>query len=716
VGEGTQKLRLDQILLREGLVSEDQLKEALMRQKAQGGKVGSQLLYHRYLTEADLVKVLAKQFGCEGVVLASLDVPEMILKFLPAKVAIARKVLPFDYNPETNELKIACEDPTDQDLINELNFVARGKQVKLYVAAEIALRTSIARLYQGKKITLEEMLALEIPNEATDTGRIPVWDPDTGDTGSVRITGKGHILLVTDEEFSGPLLKSLLERDEYQVTITDSADDAIDLIGDTRFHTVFIKDTVSGDYIDLIDRVRKISPGTVVRYYESSSSLILHEDAVSTERELLLQNLELFTSLLSTRSNMEVNHSGTVGEYVDRLCQKLKIPEKERLMIANAGYLHDLAKFYYQTDESQDYRAVINLTIKLLTSLNYSPVAIEMLRSMYINLGGKYRKRLPIEVLGGNILTIVDLFCDNVPLDQRLSLDKFDAIKRKFRDLAGKLFLTEVVEAFIGMIQDDILKVHASDKFGQIMLFGNVQQKLGSVDMRLKNEGYNVICESSPDALVDLYLRSQPDMLVLMLDGPPDSIVEFVDRLARDNINFRNVPTFLLVPNAATSRLTELFERGIEDIIAHDVNIDFLLIKMQKIRAQAEEQARVQRQTIENQSGSRGRLSDMNLIDLLQALGPSRKTAKLTLTDKDRTGELIMFLARGQIHYARCGEKTGPEAVYDAISWSHGHWLVEPVATDELPEPNNELSNESILMEGCRLLDEARRENEQTAQ
>ena len=147
MGPKTKKLRLDEILVREGIVSESQVKEALLRQKAHGGKLGSQLLYHRYIDETGLVRALAKQLNCEGVVLSNLDIPDIIVKFIPARVAIARKVIPFDYDIESNTIKIACEDPTDTLLINELNFVARGKKIKLYVAAELALNTAIARYY-----------------------------------------------------------------------------------------------------------------------------------------------------------------------------------------------------------------------------------------------------------------------------------------------------------------------------------------------------------------------------------------------------------------------------------------------------------------------------------------------------------------------------------------------------------------------------------------
>jgi len=704
MGRKTQKLRLDEILVKEGLISESQIKEALMRQKMHGGKFGSQLLYHRYIDEAGLVKALATQLGCEGVVLAKRDIPKLVIKLIPKKVAVARKVIPFDYDPEKNLLKVACEDPTDRSLINELNFAVRGKEIKLYVGAELALNTAIAKHYMGRDVSLGDNLLLEIPDEATETGKVPIPTPD----GAAQEVGdyRGSVLLVTDEEYSGPLLQSILERDNYLVTMTDSADDAIDMLSEKQFQSVFIKDTVAGDYIDLIDRLRKTSPRTAVRYYESSSALVLNEDAVATAGDLLIKSLDLFTSLLSSKSKLPINHSGRVGQYVDKLCRKVGLPDKERLVITSAGYLHDLAKFYYRTEETQDYRATIMLTVKLLQSLSYSPIVIEMLRAMYKDLGEKFTKRLPIEALGGNILTIVDLFCDNIPLNKRLSLDKFEAIKKKLRDLTGKLFLGEVVEAFIIMIQEEILQLQATGRTSQIMIFAGNIDALYSLDLRLKNEGFRTVSELSPDSFVDLFRRSQPDMMVLMLPGKASDVTTRVNELAKRGVDFRKAPTFLLVDGSVTSELTSLFEREIEDIIDLDGNLDLLIVKLKKIQARIQAEAKETAQG-EESSGSRGRLSDMNLIDLLQALGPSRKTVKITITPgSSKRDKLVIYLDQGNITSAKFKDKTGPEAVYEGIAWTDGTWTVEPVLAESLPEPNNQLPNESILMEGCRLLDE----------
>ncbi|MBD3404011.1 DUF4388 domain-containing protein [candidate division GN15 bacterium] len=694
-------LRLDEILVFEGLVTEDQVREALAHQREHGGKIGSHLMRAGHITESGLVKALSTQFDCDGVVLTNMEIPDEVLGMVPPDVALARRVLPFDYNEEHSILKVACEDPKDERLMNELQFVAQGKTIKLFVAAEISLKSAIARHY----------MAYATSNQLTESGSLPIAETILAETpagpslGDQRRPARGQVLLVTDDYGEGDRMQALLEQQSYRVARTDSADDAIDLIGAEEFSTVFIKDTVPGDYIDLIDRLRKISPKTNVRYFESAAKLLIDRDSSATEADLLVRNLDLYTSLLASRNADDTNHSHVVGQHVEGLCRQLGLPTKERLLITTAAYLHDLAKYYYNaSDVPADPRGQIDLTIKLLDSISYSPVVIEILRSMYINLRAKYTKRLPIEVLGGNIVTIVDIFCDNVKVNEKLSLDKFEAIRRKFDELTGKLFLAEVVNAFVDMIQREVLKTQKEVKFGQVMIFGEDKKDLGRVERHLQVEGFRTLSHTKYRAFVDLFQRSRPNMLILMASKGPSQVISMVDDLTNLGVDVDELPTFILAKASVAPSLTSLFERGIEDLIVLDESLDLLVVKMKKIRDRLEQDASRSRNG--TNGGSHGTLKDMNLIDLLQAMGPSRKTAKLVISSADGI-DLTMYLEHGQIMNAECNGKTGAEAVYEGLAWTDGSWMIEPVSSDSLPEANNQLSNESILMEGCRLLDEA---------
>ena len=430
----TGKIRLDQILQAEGLVTEAQINEALLRQKMQGGKFGSELLYHRYIDEAGLVKALCIQYGCEGVLLSDREIPANIIQMIPPKLAITRQVLPFDYDSKTATLMIACQNPQDSSVINELNFAVQGKRIKLYVAAELSLETAINKYYLGLDGNLNGKLLLEIPDLS-----IPAVAKNNKPA-EHRATSRKNILLVTDEEYSGSMLSSILERDNYEVTVSESLSEADGIISTQAFQAVFIKKSLDESYNTLVDKLRRNSPRTEVRVYESSASLLMNDEAFAATEELLKKNLNLFISLLSSKDNLSDNHSATVGHYVEKLCRKLGLSVRDRLPIITTAYMHDLAKYYYH-DSKDDYRQIICSSKKLLESFEYSPQVIEMLNLMYQDLKVDQTGILPLEVLGSNIITIVDLFCQNIPFDHDFTLEKFDAIKKRLRDFSGKLFI-----------------------------------------------------------------------------------------------------------------------------------------------------------------------------------------------------------------------------------------------------------------------------------
>jgi hypothetical protein len=169
---------------------------------------------------------------------------------------------------------------------------------------------------------------------------------------------------------------------------------------------------------------------------------------------------------------------------------------------------------------------------------------------------------------------------------------------------------------------------------------------------------------------------------------------------------------FLLTSETAAHELTDLLGRGLEDILDGDAGLDLLITKMHKVRTQMQQQKAMSEQSAER-SGARGRLSDMNLIDLLQALGPGLKTARLDIKPAaDESVCLTMYLNEGRIVYAEAGPQQGAEAVYRGLTWSDGTWAITPVSPTDLPPSNNSLTNESILMEGCRRLDEMTRKGQ----
>jgi len=675
-------LRIDELLLSQGLVTDDQVKAALDHQREHGGRLGSHFMRLGYITEQQLLDCLAKQFKCGAVALGCLNIPPEVILMLPPNVALARTAVPFAYDKSSGTLSVACEDPSNPDLESELRFVT-GKSVKLFVAAEMSLRLVIAKHYA---------------NAATAPGQ------------SSNLSASGNkVLVVSDDLTSDQPLVQALKNEAFDVVVAESADDAIGLIGTERFFAVFIRDTVSGDYIDLIDRLRKVSLRTTVRFYESAAQMLLHETGYKDTEDLIVKSNELFIALLAAREPSNHNHAAIVGRYADKLCRQLGLPDKDRICIVTAAYLHDMSRFYYgESNSAPDCRTRVQMTAKLLDSLNYPPLVVGMLRSMYIDLEQKFTKRLPIEPLGGNILTIVDVFCEHVSFDRRLSLDKFEMVRANLQSLTGRLFLREVTDAFIELIEKEILDESSEQDgtFNQVLMFCSDNDYLDVVAGRLREEGFRPVSMTDTDKFIEVYHRSRPNMMVLIQIGSASKARQLVEALTNKGVDLHQVPAFLVCNSQVTSELAVMLDLGLEDVMAIENCLDLLVVKLHKLRerfAEQSPQAHAHPEVV-TPSVTAGNLEDMNLVDLLQALGPSCRTARINVSSEG--AKLTICLYRGRIVFADGGGRTGAEAVYAGVSWHTGKWVIQPLKEEDLPQSNTDIPNDALLMEGCRRLDE----------
>ena len=213
-------LRLDEILLFEGLVNEEQVREALEYKKKYGCKIGSHLLRLGYVDETGLIRALERQSGCRGVNLSGIEIPDATIKLIPAKVAMVRRIVPYEFDAENNVLCVACEDPNDESLFEELSFVADGTTIELYIAPEISIKAAIANYYfEAAEQSTTSTLAIERPMTlASETDAYEdLPDPNHHVTSDEVLQGNeqggpyiGAVLLVTDDlEADAPLRQAM---------------------------------------------------------------------------------------------------------------------------------------------------------------------------------------------------------------------------------------------------------------------------------------------------------------------------------------------------------------------------------------------------------------------------------------------------------------------------------------------------------------------------
>ena len=147
----SRRIRLGELLLRAGVITEDQLRSALAEQKKWGGKLGSLLVDLNYLDEEMLVKALSKQLGLPRVDFSGLVVQPQAVEKLDAEFAEQRQVLPIHLDAVKGNLMIALADPDNLGLVDEIAFKT-GCRVKVAIAGEKALAAAIREHYYGDNV------------------------------------------------------------------------------------------------------------------------------------------------------------------------------------------------------------------------------------------------------------------------------------------------------------------------------------------------------------------------------------------------------------------------------------------------------------------------------------------------------------------------------------------------------------------------------------
>ncbi|MBI2061750.1 MAG: type IV-A pilus assembly ATPase PilB [Nitrospirae bacterium] len=136
--------KLGTLLVREKMISPEQLRKALEEQKAYGGRLGSSLTKLGFIKEEDLLKFLSREYGVPSVDLHNVKIDGGILKTVPRDFAKKNRLMPIKKEGAT--LTVAMSDPTNIALKDELRFLT-GLNIQPMVAPDHQIQEAIERHY-----------------------------------------------------------------------------------------------------------------------------------------------------------------------------------------------------------------------------------------------------------------------------------------------------------------------------------------------------------------------------------------------------------------------------------------------------------------------------------------------------------------------------------------------------------------------------------------
>ncbi|HSJ08335.1 MAG TPA: type IV-A pilus assembly ATPase PilB [Longimicrobiales bacterium] len=184
--------RIGDLLVREGLISADQLTAALKDARDHGTRIGFSLVKLGFMQEAELTRALAKQYRVPAVDLDRVVIDPKIIKLIPADQALKHLVLPL--RRVGRMLTVAMANPTDAGAIDNLKFITRH-DIEPVIVGEYTLRKHLDQYYQIKEEdTLNQLLEsieggddVELVEETNDDVSVAALQAQIDDAPVVRL-------------------------------------------------------------------------------------------------------------------------------------------------------------------------------------------------------------------------------------------------------------------------------------------------------------------------------------------------------------------------------------------------------------------------------------------------------------------------------------------------------------------------------------------------
>ena len=120
---GRKKIRIGDLLVEAGAITEEELQEALAYQKENGGRIGNVIMELGFISQELLITVLTTQMGIDYIELKACKLDEDLLKQVPENLVNKYKAIPIGYDENNpNILRVAMVDPMDLNAIDDIGI------------------------------------------------------------------------------------------------------------------------------------------------------------------------------------------------------------------------------------------------------------------------------------------------------------------------------------------------------------------------------------------------------------------------------------------------------------------------------------------------------------------------------------------------------------------------------------------------------------------
>ncbi len=692
--------RLDQILVRLGHCTQDQIEAAVARQREEGGRIGKNLIDLGALNEEQLFDGLVEQFRLPTVTVDESVLDPGLIERVPASVLRKGLIVPIAWNEELRVLSIAAANPSDEDGIRQVGEAFRARKVRVSLAPENILAALLRRVGASDPAEAPE-------SDGVRLVALPELFEPQSDEPDVPAAPEGHaeearrVVMITEGAVRKNFLPTVLGAEGIALSVVGRAEELREaLAGDVE--ALLVEDDLETEVRDWFDSGAAPRPECEITVFRSIGSALLDNPApYPTLAASVRRSVQALAEYRALREGVTAPY-GRMGGDLDAVASRLGLPRLACDGLVLGAHLLLPVERGTRIDPFRSFGESIDLARRLRF-----PWPVDRLLSTCLELylgraqpGPEGGSRTDDVLLCAELLALV-WFRHNLverPSEEDVAAaedgERTD-LRAQLRALAGRFASLDVVETYL----DEIERRGGGETEGLrrriLALAGEEQAR--PITSALGRAGCDVEALSS-EAEILAHLESDgADAVVIDHTTVGDALEHACTALRVD----RSALVFVLTAESDPALVLNLLDLGVRDVFGPPHEYDLIAARI--VRAVRD------RATGPVAGGSEGqfsaKLEAFSFLDLSQMLANGRKSVRVDLHRGDE--QAVLYMAGGRPTFASCGALAGPEAVYRIIAWDdEGQFTVDDA--DDFPEPNLEESMESLLMEGVRLLDESR--------
>ncbi len=688
------KVRLDQILLRNRAVTEEQIRKALLRQKSRGGKLGTHLLFYGFVTEDDLIKALAEQIQLSGVRLSDFTIPDSVIRRVPADIAETYAAIPFRHDFEKGELHVAIADSSNASAMPDIRRASGVPKIVFYVAPEVVIRNMIAFHYHGRSQgpAIDQLIDLPDLFEDENSAQPANAPPSEGES---RPGVQSGVLMFSRQLFLKSSLPPLFEREGLQLSVVTTASEIATAIKGGGISRILVSEDAKAEFERFVAGAGSALALPEVSHFRAVASALI-DNPVPYDR--MAESLLSAVRVIADQKTSGLPASPPYALISNEAAEMARTLGLGRLAVDGLRIAAHLPGPADPSGMPGDMDAAIELARRLdfpwdiaecLTTLKAAVPATE---NDYGTRDGKPEPSAP-----AGILAIAWYRHHALRAMRGKGGADPDSLKTRLRRQAGRLAPSSVVECYIRMIEQSDLPVGA-DK--DLIIVGEADALPASLATELRFHGFRIVQASDFQEAGQVYSRRRPAAILIQVDESPVQADAFC-RHVRGDCGDAATALFAVTRKNDPSFLLNLMESWFSDVLPLPMNSRVVIARITRALS-----------TVERDSASgagqgfSATFRDLAFTDLVQTLGTGMKSVRMHIEHADGTHADIFF-RKGRIVHAAGGGMTGVDVVYRVICMQEdGNFRVEP--TETFPNDNVMLPTDYILLEGSRLLDEAR--------